>query len=59
MRAVLRALWRLAALFMLSALALQLYFVARIGLMAVVDPQSTTFQQIGRASCRERVLRLV
>lgn len=45
MRAVLRALWRLAALFMLSALALQLYFVARIGLMAVVDPQSTTFQR--------------
>jgi monofunctional biosynthetic peptidoglycan transglycosylase len=26
-------------------LALQLYFVARIALMAVVDPQSTTFQR--------------
>ena len=45
MRAVLRALWRLAALFVLSALALQLYFLARIALMAVVDPQSTSFQR--------------
>lgn len=40
-RAVLRlAGWGLAAL-----LALQLFFVARIALMAVVDPQSTAFQR--------------
>lgn len=36
---------RLAALLVLALLALQLYFVARIALMAVVDPQSTTFQR--------------
>ncbi len=40
-----RALGRLLALFVLSAIALQLYFLARIALMAVVDPQSTTFQR--------------
>ena len=28
-----------------SLVALQLYFLARIALMAVVDPQSTTFQR--------------
>ncbi|HEX3139964.1 MAG TPA: transglycosylase domain-containing protein [Rhizobacter sp.] len=43
------ALWRhgvrLLSLIVLSALALQLYFVARVGLMTVVDPQSTTFQR--------------
>ena len=37
--------WRLAALLFLSALALQLYFLARIALMTVVDPESTTFQR--------------
>ena len=36
---------RIVALALLSALALQLYFLARVGLMAVVDPQSTTFQR--------------
>jgi monofunctional biosynthetic peptidoglycan transglycosylase len=36
---------RLAWLVLLSALALQVYFLARIALMAVVDPQSTTFQR--------------
>jgi monofunctional biosynthetic peptidoglycan transglycosylase len=36
---------RLLALLGLSALALQLVFIARIALMAVVDPQSTTFQR--------------
>lgn len=36
---------RLAALVLLAGLALQIYFVARIALMAVVDPQSTTFQR--------------
>jgi monofunctional biosynthetic peptidoglycan transglycosylase len=38
-------LWRLLALLLLSAVALQLYFVLRIALMAVVDPQSTPFQR--------------
>ena len=36
---------RLAGLVLLCALALQLYFLARIALMIVVDPQSTTFQR--------------
>lgn len=36
---------RLAALVLLAGVALQVYFVARIALMAVVDPQSTTFQR--------------
>lgn len=36
---------RLLALLLLCGLALQLYFVARIALMAVVDPQSTSFQR--------------
>mgnify|MGYP001011405770 CR=1 FL=1 len=42
-------LWRQAgrflALMLLCGLALQLYFVARIALMAVVDPESTSFQR--------------
>jgi monofunctional biosynthetic peptidoglycan transglycosylase len=36
---------RLAALVAVCAIALQLYFIGRIALMAVVDPQSTTFQR--------------
>jgi monofunctional biosynthetic peptidoglycan transglycosylase len=36
---------RLAALLVLAGIGLQLFFVARIGLMAVIDPQSTTFQR--------------
>jgi monofunctional glycosyltransferase len=40
-----RALARLLVLLLLSALALQLYFVGRVALMAVVDPQSTTFER--------------
>jgi monofunctional biosynthetic peptidoglycan transglycosylase len=36
---------RLLALLTLALLALQVFFVARIALMAVVDPQSTTFQR--------------
>jgi monofunctional biosynthetic peptidoglycan transglycosylase len=36
---------RIAALLSISVLALQLYFVLRIALMAVLDPQSTTFQR--------------
>ena len=45
MKAAWSAVARLLALVLLSALALQLYFVARVGLMAVLDPQSTTFQR--------------
>jgi monofunctional biosynthetic peptidoglycan transglycosylase len=37
--------WRLLGLLLLSALSLQLFFVGRIALMAVVDPQSTSFQR--------------
>lgn len=37
--------WRALALLLLSALSLQLYFIARVALMAVVDPQSTAFQR--------------
>ena len=40
-----RALWRVAALGALSVLSLQLYFVARVALMAVIDPQSTSLQR--------------
>ncbi len=40
-----RTLRRLALLAVVSFVALQLYFLARIALMAVVDPQSTTFQR--------------
>ncbi len=36
---------RALALLLLCALSLQLYFVARIGLMRLIDPQSTTFQR--------------
>jgi monofunctional glycosyltransferase len=45
MKALQRSLLRLAALLLLSAVALQLYFLLRIALMAVVDPQSTSFQR--------------
>ncbi|MFT3664386.1 transglycosylase domain-containing protein [Piscinibacter sp.] len=45
LRSLGRSFGRLLALFVLSVLALQLYFAARIALMAVVDPQSTTFQR--------------
>ena len=40
-----RQLVRVAMLVLLSALALQLYFVARVGLMTFVDPQSSSFQR--------------
>lgn len=40
-----RHVGRIVGLLVLSALALQLYFLARVGLMLVVDPQSTTFQR--------------
>jgi monofunctional biosynthetic peptidoglycan transglycosylase len=45
MKAFASALWRLVALAVLATLALQLYFFARVALMALVDPQSTTFQR--------------
>ena len=40
-----RPIGRLIALMLVSFLALQLYFVARIVVMRFVDPQSTTFQR--------------
>jgi monofunctional biosynthetic peptidoglycan transglycosylase len=40
-----RALWRWLWLCTLAFLFLQLYFVGRIALMAVLDPQSTAFQR--------------
>jgi len=45
MKGIGSALLRLAALLLLSAVALQLYFLLRIVLMLVVDPQSTAFQR--------------
>jgi monofunctional biosynthetic peptidoglycan transglycosylase len=42
---VLRQIVRLVGLVLLCLLALQLVFAARVALMAVVDPQSTTFQR--------------
>jgi monofunctional glycosyltransferase len=38
-------LLRLALLLVMSFVCLQIYFIARIALMAVVDPQSTTFER--------------
>jgi monofunctional biosynthetic peptidoglycan transglycosylase len=40
-----KALWRWVLLCALAFAALQLYFVGRIALMAVVDPQSTAFER--------------
>jgi monofunctional glycosyltransferase len=40
-----RQLGRILGLLVLSGLCLQLYFAARIALMTVIDPQSTTFQR--------------
>lgn len=45
MRTAWRQLLRLVALLVIATLALQLYFLLRVALMAVVDPQSTTFQR--------------
>lgn len=44
-RSAIGGLWRLLALLLLCIVALQLFFVARIALMAVLAPQSTTFQR--------------
>src|SRR5262245_54531652 len=38
-------LLRLIALLVIAGVSLPLYFVARVALMRVVDPQSTTFQR--------------
>ena len=40
-----KALFRLLGLGLLAGLALQLFFVARIAVMVVVDPESTAFQR--------------
>ena len=40
-----KATFRLLLLVVLAALALQLYFVARIALMAIVNPESTAFER--------------
>ncbi|MDO5691571.1 MAG: monofunctional biosynthetic peptidoglycan transglycosylase [Pseudomonadota bacterium] len=40
-----RRLGRWVLLVLVAALALQLFFIGRIALMSVVDPQSTTFQR--------------
>jgi monofunctional biosynthetic peptidoglycan transglycosylase len=41
----LRSVGRFAALLVVCTIALQLYFLARVALMLVVDPESTTFQR--------------
>ena len=43
--APLRQLGRIAALMLISLVALELFFLARIAAMAFIDPQSTTFQR--------------
>jgi len=43
--AALQHLLRIVSLLLITLLALQLYFIARVALMAVVDPHSTTFQR--------------
>jgi len=40
-----RSVRRLALLLIVSFVALQLWFLARIAVMAIIDPQSTTFQR--------------
>ncbi|MCW7537452.1 transglycosylase domain-containing protein [Aquabacterium sp. A7-Y] len=45
MKRVLSIAGRWLALCVLSGIALQLYFVLRVALMLVIDPQSTTFQR--------------
>lgn len=42
---MLRTAARLLGLFIIALVALQLYFLVRIALMAVIDPQSTSFQR--------------
>ena len=42
---MMRAIWRIALLTLLSGLCLQLFFAGRIALMNVLDPASTSFQR--------------
>src|SRR3954453_4272875 len=53
-----REIGRVIALLLVSALALQLYFLLRVGLMAFIDPQSTAFQrsEIWRIATQTRML---
>jgi len=44
-KAAWRSVVRLLVLVLLATFALQLYFLARVALMIVIDPQSTTFQR--------------
>ncbi len=45
LRSVLRPLFKLLMLLLVAVLSLQLYFVGRIALMAVLTPESTAFQR--------------
>ncbi|MDO5624161.1 MAG: monofunctional biosynthetic peptidoglycan transglycosylase [Pseudomonadota bacterium] len=45
MRSLARFAWRFLVLAVLATVLLQAFFIARIALMAVLDPQSTTFQR--------------
>jgi monofunctional biosynthetic peptidoglycan transglycosylase len=45
MKTVLRHLGRIVGLLLLSAIGLQLYFLLRVAMMTVVDPQSTSYQR--------------
>jgi monofunctional biosynthetic peptidoglycan transglycosylase len=45
MRAAWSHLLRLAALLLVAFVALQLYFLIRVAMMTVIDPQSTSFQR--------------
>ena len=45
MKALFGHLLRLVALLVIAGASLQVYFLARVALMLVVDPQSTTFQR--------------
>jgi monofunctional biosynthetic peptidoglycan transglycosylase len=55
---ILRQLARLLGVLTIAALALQFYFVARVALMAQVDPSSTTFQRTQAVRLMQRDQRL-
>ena len=55
---ILRQLARLLGLLTIAALALQLYFLARVALMVQVDPSSTTFQRTQAVRLLQRDQRL-
>ena len=40
-----KAIWRWLVLVVAASLALQLFFLVRVGLMAVVNPQSSAFER--------------